>query len=342
MNEVMISRIVKASGISAGELVLVHFWGEDGDKEIANRFIVAIASLGATPVLLQQARSINREIFSAAKESCFADRYFDLLSNFDVVLDVFAYQPVVLGYEIEEAPMALYRRYMAQLFYKLVSCKRFVQIRIPTQANAAESNLDPQDYIERMTRAYDIDYGGIKTVCYEKIKEFSLTKRVVITTGENCALHLELTGRSWHADAGDGDFPCGEIYIAPVETGTNGKVFFNTFYLNGEKYTDVTLQVSGGEIVGCSHRKIEEYFAQQPRENRIVCELGLGMNPNVTDLCGYTLLDEKMAGTFHIAVGANDMFGGANKSTCHMDFVGRGEIEVYGDETESDGTKLLF
>lgn len=33
------------------------------------------------------------------------------------------------------------------------------------------------------------------------------------------------------------------------------------------------------------------------------CELGFGMNPNVTDLCGYTILDEKMCDTFHIAVG---------------------------------------
>ena len=71
----------------------------------------------------------------------------------------------------------------------------------------------------------------------------------------------------------------------------------------------------------------------QPGENRIVCELGLGMNPNVTDLCGYTLLDEKMAGTFHIAVGANTMFGGENRATDHGDFVGRGEVEVLARDT---------
>lgn len=52
------------------------------------------------------------------------------------------------------------------------------------------------------------------------------------------------------------------------------------------------------------------------------------MNPNVTDLCGYTVLDEKMAGTFHIAVGANNMFGGENKASDHVDFVGCGKVEV--------------
>lgn len=323
-----ISKIVKASGVSAGELVLVHFWGEDTDKEIANHFVASVAAMGATPVLLQQARSINREIFSSAKESCFDERYFDLFSKFDAVLDVFAYQPIVLGCNIEKEQMALYRKYISQLFYKLMESKRFTQIRIPTRANAVESNLDPQDYIQRMSRAYDIDYALVAAACRRKIEGFAGAEKVAVTTGEGCVLHLELTGRTWHIDAGDGDLPCGEIYIAPVENRTNGNVFFETFYLDDVKYNNVTLQILNGEISGSSHGEIAKHFAQMPRENRVVCELGLGMNPNVTDLCGYTVLDEKMAGTFHIAVGANHMFGGKNKASDHIDFVGCGKIEV--------------
>ena len=95
MKSETISRLVKASGVSAGELILIHFWGEDADRDIANRFVAAVAAMGATPVLLQQARSLNREIFMAAKESCFDERYFELFSKFDAILDVFAYQPIV-------------------------------------------------------------------------------------------------------------------------------------------------------------------------------------------------------------------------------------------------------
>ena len=57
MDRENISKIVKAGGISAGEMVLIHFWGEDEDKEIANSFMAAVAKMGATPVLLQQSRS---------------------------------------------------------------------------------------------------------------------------------------------------------------------------------------------------------------------------------------------------------------------------------------------
>ena len=328
MKRETISKIVKASGVSAGELVLIHFWGEDADKDIANQFAAAVAAMGAAPVLLQQARSINREIFSGAKESCFDSRYFDLFSGFDAVLDVFAYQPIILGYEIEEKQMELYRRYISQLFQKLVTCRRFAQIRIPTEVNAEESGLDPQDYIRRMDRAYDVDYDAVRAACERELARLQGAAQVVVHTGDACALHLELAGRSWLIDAGDGDLPCGEIYIAPVEAKTNGSVFFETFYLDDVKYTDVTLQIINGEVSGSSHDEIAEQFARMPRENRIVCELGLGMNPNVSDLCGYTLLDEKMEGTFHIAVGANTMFGGENMASDHVDFVGRGAVEV--------------
>lgn len=54
MEQQTISKIVKASGISASEMILIHFWGGNADKEIANSFMVAVTEMGATPVLLQQ------------------------------------------------------------------------------------------------------------------------------------------------------------------------------------------------------------------------------------------------------------------------------------------------
>ncbi len=328
MNHETILRIVKASGVTSGELILVHFWGEDSDKEIANRFMVAVAELGASPVLLQQARTINRDIFNAAKESSFGERYFDMFSMFDAVIDVFAYRPVVLGYEIPDKQTKLYRGYVSKLFYKLMGCRRFTQIRVPTEANAEEASLDPQDYIRRLERAYDIDYETLRSECEKEVKRLSSANNIIVHTGDNCALNFEINGRTWHIDAGDGDIPCGEIYIAPLESKTNGDVYFETFYMDGEKYCNVTLHVLNGEVCSSSHPHIAERFRGMPRENRIVCEFGIGMNPNITDMCGYTVLDEKMVGTFHIGVGANDMFGGENKASEHTDFVGYGEVEV--------------
>lgn len=328
MNRTTIARLVRASGVTAGELILIHFWGENDEKHLADEFAAAVAALGASPVLVQQSRTANQSIFHTANDQAFDERYFELFSQFDAVLDIFAYQPVVLGEPLEEAAMERYRRYMRALFGKLMTCRRFTQLRLPTEANAEESGLAVPEFIARMERAYNIDYDALAASCEREVERWRNAERVVLRTGENCALTLTLRGREWQTDAGDGDLPCGEVYIAPVETETNGSVYFDTLYLDSTPCKTVTLYIENGLICGSDNSTAAAYFAAMAAPERTVCELGIGLNPNITDLCGYPVLDEKMHGTFHIAVGANDMFGGENHASDHIDLVGRGKLEV--------------
>ncbi len=323
-----IQKIVIASGVTAGEQVLIHFWGDDKDKEIANDFMIATASVGASPILLQQSREINKRLFSVATDTAFNDSYFEKMSSFDAVLDVFTYQPITLGCEIEQAQFTYYRRYIATLFSALMKSKRFAQIRIPTVANAQESALDPQNYIERMTKAYDIDYQMLKNICENKATEYRKLRKFKIKTASVCELTFCVEGREWYVDAGNGDIPCGEIYIAPLENKTNGKIFFEKIYVSGVLYENVVFTVENGKVVFANDSSVNKWFSKLADNDRIVCELGFGMNPNVGDLCGYTVLDEKMLGTFHIAVGANNMFGGNNISNIHEDFVCTSKFEI--------------
>ena len=316
-----IQKIVIASGVSAGENVLIHFWGDDKDKDIANNFMIAVASIGATPTLLQQSREINKRLFSVVKEESFSEEYFENLSSFDAVLDLFTYQPIVLGYEIDQNQFALYRKYIATLFSALMKSKRFAQIRIPTVANAEESSLEPDYYIQRMTKAYDIDYQELKEQCEKLVDEYKSLKKITIESSNDCKITFVLEGRVWHIDAGDGDMPCGEIYIAPVEDKTNGQVFFKKIYVDGNQYANVIITVKDGKFVSADKEEISAWINKLTENERTVCELGFGMNPNVNDVCGYTVLDEKMIGTFHIAIGANTMFGGKNTANIHEDFV---------------------
>ena len=317
----IIQKIIMASGISAGENVLIHFWGDDKDKNIDNNFMIAVASVGATPTLLQQSREINKRLFSVIKEESFGEEYFEKLSSFDTVLDLFTYQPIILGYEIEPNQFALYRKYIATLFSALMKSKRFMQIRIPTVANAEESSLDPDDYIQRMTKAYDIDYQYLKEQCEELAQKYNGLKEITIETLDDCRITFALEGRVWHIDAGDGDMPCGEIYIAPIEDKTNGQVFFEKIYVDTNQYTNVIITVKDGKFVSANNEDVSDWINKLTENERTVCELGFGMNQNVNDICGYAVLDEKMVGTFHIAIGANTMFGGKNTANIHEDFV---------------------
>lgn len=328
MEKNIIYKIVQASGVKKGELILIHFWGEDKDKHIANDFCQVVVELGASPILLQQSRTINRDIFSSAQETCFNEKYFDLFHSFDAVLDIFTYQPIILGYEIEENQHKLYRKYMKELFSKLIEIERFAQIRIPTRENTKETDLEVEDYMNRMISAYDIDYLELKHSCEIMKNQLEKSNSLVLHTGDGCKLHLKLNDREWYIDAGDGDIPCGEVYIAPIENETQGKIFFEELFIEDiGKFSNVIFEIKNGQIIDSNNKEVNVFLDSLMENEKIVCEFGIGMNPNIHSLCGYTVLDEKMKGTFHIAIGANTMFGGKNNAPNHIDLVGVGKIE---------------
>jgi hypothetical protein len=63
------------------------------------------------------------------------------------------------------------------------------------------------------------------------------------------------------------------------------------------------------DLLGRSVRKLE------------IAELGIGVNSHIRALSGQSLIDEKCAGTVHIAVGDNARYGGKNHSEIHEDLV---------------------
>ncbi|MXQ73485.1 aminopeptidase [Clostridiaceae bacterium DONG20-135] len=327
MDKQTIVDIVKASGVKEGEMVFIHYWGENENKELADQFMCAVTALHATPVLLQQSRKLNRELFLNVDEHCFDDRYFDMLSHFDAVIDIFTYRPVVLNADIGDSQMKLYRRYMSQLFPAFMKSKRVTQIRIPTLENAQESGLEPNDFMQRMELAYAISYDDLKIACQNQIDQLAKQSHLTLCTGDHAKLHFTLTGRQWITDAGDGDMPCGEVFIAPLEDQTYGTVYYDDLFIEDlGHFTQVTIEVEKGCFMGADQTEVNQFINRLDPADRVVCELGLGMNPNITSLCGYTVLDEKMADTFHIAIGMNDMFGGQNHASVHIDLVGRGSL----------------
>lgn len=323
----LIKRLVKAIGVSEGEIVLLHFWGEDKDLTLLHNFANEIALLGASPIKLQQSRTLNAELFRNAKDSCFGEGYFKQFDQIDTVIDVFMYQPVVLKEKLDEEHMNIYRQYMRNIFSSLMKARKFVQLRVPTDENAEGTSLEPEIFKQRMLEAYDVDYDMLKASCEEKISEIKGSKSVIIKTSDTDELTLNLDGRGWLIDAGDGDLPCGEISIAPVEGVAEGSVYFDRLYVEDTgKYEDIRLIIKKGRLISSNKDDFNSYLKQLPENGNVICEFGIGMNPNITELIGYTVLDEKMVGTFHIAIGDNTMFGGNNSAPLHMDFVGRGEV----------------
>jgi aminopeptidase len=79
---------------------------------------------------------------------------------------------------------------------------------------------------------------------------------------------------------------------------------------------------------------------------RVLGELGIGTNYGIPGFTGEILLDEKIGGTIHLAVGASyPETGGRNESAVHWDMVcdlrKGGRITVDGDVLMENGELLV-
>lgn len=328
-------KIVNAAGIKAGDLVLVQYWMNETISEDAGFLQAEISAAGATPMMVVQNLKLSQLINESVTETTYGDKFFKLYEDADVIIDLMERPVGVLLKPLEPEKMGLLGAYMNRLFGTCASKKKMLQLRVPTEVMAAKEGLETKDFENRMEAAINIDYNSLRSEC-EKLKgEYESYSGVTIKTCDNkYSLDISFDGRSWDIDAGDGDIPCGEICIAPVETKTNGQVYFEKIYLPdprtpGSKlhFENVVLTVSNGVITKTSDEGLDQLLGVYGQENTTVCELGFGLNPGVTSLCGCAVLDEKMIGTFHLGIGDNTMFGGENEADFHNDLIGHGTYE---------------
>jgi len=223
---------------------------------------------------------------------------------------------------ISEDSMPKFREYLMSLFGAVSSNKEYyIQVTVPTEDNAKAAGIDFNIYQNAMYKALSIDFNNLKESCKNTVSEIKGKSNIEIITGEEHRLTLRCDNREWNLDDGSGDLPAGEVYIATIEDSANGTLLVPTVFLQGNRYNDVIMSFENGRLIKSSNEDVQNFFESMPDEHRILCEFGIGLNTNVTELIGYPLIDEKAIGTYHIALGMNHMFGGKNQCHFHMDFV---------------------
>ena len=160
-------------------------------------------------------------------------------------------------------------------------------------------------------------------------------------------LRLGLEGRQWQTDAtpieaGEfNNYPNGEVHISPLEDRADGVLVVDLtvpYTVEGLVDEPVTLTFSSGRVETIEGGRAAELLSALVEEagpsGRVIAELGIGLNP-VFSPRGHVLLDEKAAGTAHVAIGNNlGQYGGTNESTIHVDCV------FAEPELEADGAPI--
>ena len=229
---------------------------------------------------------------------------------------------------------------------------RWAVTLFPTHAYASEAELDLasyEDFYFGACLADEADPVAAWRKQSEEVKrlaEWIEGREEVRIVAPGTDLTLSIAGRTFIAADGRHNMPDGEFFTGPVEDSAEGEI---TFHLpatyGGRQVSGVRFGFSEGKVVEASADRGEEFLNQTLDTDdgaRRLGELGIGTNFGITRATGEILLDEKIGGTVHLAVGRSyPETGGVNESAVHWDMIcdlrKGGRIEVDGELLLEDG-----
>ncbi len=225
---------------------------------------------------------------------------------------------------------------------------RWVTTLSPTRAYAQQAEMSLPEYEDFVFRACHVDDPKADAVQYWldfKERQTGIVAALeghdaVEIQGDNCDLRLSVKGRTFKNSHGLYNMPDGEVYTGPVEESVEGWVRFTYPAIWQQRAVEgLELKFEEGKVISTSARKGQEFLTHTLDTDpgaRYLGEFAIGTNYGIDRFTGNILFDEKIGGTFHIALGSGyPETGSKNKSAIHWDLIHdlgeEGEIRLDGE-----------
>ncbi len=222
----------------------------------------------------------------------------------------------------------------AQLERGAVRSLRWMSTQFPTNAYAMEAEMGSEEYQDFFFNAVHADEKTSDPVAYwnavgneqQRIISYIEGHDQVVLRGPNVDLSLSIKGRTFVNAFGEHNMPDGEIYTGPVEDSANGWVRFTyPAVYQGRVVEGVELRFEKGQVVeaqSMTHQDFLQKMLNTDQGSRYLGEFAVGTNFEINRFTRNILFDEKIGGSFHIALGAGyPETGSQNKSNIHWDMI---------------------
>lgn len=221
---------------------------------------------------------------------------------------------------------------------------RWCITQLPTESAAQDAEMSLEEYEDFVFGAGLLNDPNPVSCWHElsahqqrRIDWLAEHDRVQIR-GKDVDLDFSIRGRTFMNGDGAKNFPDGEICTGPVESSVNGRVRFTYPLSIGREVDGIEFTFEGGKVERATATKNQDALLKlldTDGGSRYLGEWGIGTNPGITRFSRNLLFDEKMHGTFHLAIGASyPETGGKNESAIHVDMIcdlHDGEIVVDGE-----------
>ena len=225
---------------------------------------------------------------------------------------------------------------------------RWCLLRVPNASLAQQAETDLETITDMFFNACLLDWRAAVQGWRGLAKRLEQGSQVRIV-GKKTDLSFSVAGRRWLVLDGRINMPDGEVLTAPVNETLNGYISFDfPGVFGGRLVHDISLAWEDGKLTEARASSNEDFLHDILTTDQGASRLGefaFGLNTYVTHFCKDILIDEKMGGTVHIALGrAYPESGGTNRSAIHWDIVKdlRQEGEVHLDgEVIFEGGRFL-
>ena len=202
----------------------------------------------------------------------------------------------------------------------------------PTNALAQDAEMSLTDYEDFVYNAClpdlndPIGYWKNFSARQQQIVNWLKGKQTIRVVGKETDLRMSIAGRNFENCDGKMNMPDGEVFTGPVEDSMEGHVYFSyPAIYGGREVTGVRLTFEKGEVVKATAEKNQDYLVKTiatDEGSRRVGEFAIGTNEGIKRFTREILFDEKIGGSFHMALGSGyPETGSKNESAIHWDMV---------------------
>jgi aminopeptidase len=328
-----------STSVQPGEKVMIAFV-ETETYPLVQAIYEACIKAGAYPQVQFLSEELNRltlkygspdqigwvpEIEAYGME--WADVYFGLRGAHN--LDVF--------WDIQADKLSLFRKAMGKISTMRWQKTRWSLVRVPNAALASQAGVDEETLTDMFFNACLLDWQTLGDQ-WRRISAILEKGQQVRVIGKGTDLSFSVKNRGWDVADGYWNMPDGEIATAPVESTIDGTIYFDfPGVLGGRLMHDIKLTWEKGKLVEATSSTNQDFLhsvIQTDPGASLIGEFAIGTNPKMNIFCKDILLDEKIDGTMHIALGrAYPKVGGTNQSAIHWDIIKdmHQEGEIYLD-----------
>jgi aminopeptidase len=209
---------------------------------------------------------------------------------------------------------------------------RWTLTAFPTKAFAQDADMSLEEYEDFVYGACmpdqndPVGYWKRFSEKQSRLVNWLKGKKNVHLVSKDTDLRLSIEGRTFINCDARVNVPDGEIFTGPVEDSMEGHVSFSypTIYQTRE-VNGVQLDFKKGKVVKASATKNEEFLLKTldtDEGSRFVGEFAIGTNEGIQKFTRQILFDEKIGGSFHMALGKGYPESGSKAtSAIHWDMI---------------------